>query len=119
MTRVFVYGTLKRHGSNHRFLAGQEFVGNAQTVGGYVLYSLGDFPGMVRSASATDFVAGEVWNVNDACLAQLDALEGLEEGLYKREPVKLAPPFHDCSVETYLYLQSVDGRPMIGSTWPV
>lgn len=119
MTHVFVYGTLKRHGSNHRFLAGQEFIGNAQTVGGYSLYSLGDYPGMVRSTDPTHFVTGEVWKVDDTCLAQLDALEGVEEGLYTREAVKLTPPFHEHRVETYLYLRSIEGRRLIGSTWPV
>ena len=118
MTRVFVYGTLKQHGSNHRFLAGQEYLGEAQTAGGYVLYSIGDYPGMVRSADVAHFVAGEVWNVNDACLAQLDALEGIDEGLYARETVELAPPFNEHLVETYFYLRSLDGRPMIGSSWP-
>jgi gamma-glutamylaminecyclotransferase len=118
MTRVFVYGTLKRHGGNHRFLAGQEFLGEAQTVGGHVLYSLGDYPGMVRSTDSTQSVIGEVWNVTDACLAELDALEGIDEGLYARKPIKLSPPFHDQSTETYFYLRSVDGRAAIGPRWP-
>lgn len=117
MTRVFVYGTLKRGGSNHRFLAGQHPVGAASTTGGYTLYGIGDYPGMVRSADPGQHVTGEVWEVDDACLARLDELEGLTEGLYTREPITLAPPFADQPVQTYLYLRSIEGRPLIGSTW--
>ena len=119
MTLVFVYGTLKRHGSNHRFLAGQEFIDDAQTTHGYILYALGDYPGMVRSKNAGDFVTGEIWNVDDNCLAQLDALEGIDEGLYARESVELAPPFHAQKVQTYIYLRSVEGRQTVGPTWGV
>lgn len=119
MTLVFVYGTLKRHGSNHRFLASQQFIATAQTAGGYTLYALGDYPGMVRSKNTRDRVTGEIWSVDDACLAQLDSLEGIDEGLYVREAVKLAPPFHEKSVLTYLYLRSVEGRPVAGDTWKV
>ncbi len=119
MTLVFVYGTLKRHGSNHRFLAGQEFVGEARTVGGYILHALGDYPGMVRSTDTAHSVTGEIWKVSASCLAALDALEGLDEGLYARESIKLAPPFHQEIVQTYLYLRSAEGRPVLGDTWKV
>jgi len=117
MTRVFVYGTLKRGGLNHHFLAGQKFLGEARTAPGYRLYSLGDYPGMVRSADPTHEVAGEVWAVDAAGLAALDELEGVKEGLYERVPVPLAPPFAGQPVESYLYLRSLEGRPPIGPVW--
>ena len=117
MTRVFVYGTLKRGGRNHHFMAGQQFLGAARTAPGYTLYSLGDYPGMVRSTDAGHDVTGELWAVDKACLQQLDRLEGVEEGLYERVLVKLAPPFAERPVETYLYLRSLAGRAGIGSVW--
>lgn len=119
MKLIFVYGTLKRHGSNHRFLAGQQFVGDARTVPGYVLYSLGDYPGMVRSSDSTHYVTGEVWRVNPSGVAKLDKLEGTNEGLYERVSVRLGPPFVDHSVETYLYLRDLSGRSLLGETWPI
>jgi gamma-glutamylcyclotransferase (GGCT)/AIG2-like uncharacterized protein YtfP len=119
MKLIFVYGTLKRHGSNHRFLAGQQFVGEARTAAGYALYSLGDYPGMVRSSDPAHFVTGEVWQVNPAGVAELDKLEGTDEGLYERVSISLEPPFEASSVETYLYLRTVEGRPVIGSTWQI
>jgi gamma-glutamylcyclotransferase (GGCT)/AIG2-like uncharacterized protein YtfP len=107
-TLVFVYGTLKRGCSNHRVLADQIFVAEARTVPGYHLYHLGDYPGMIATSDDTLGVAGEVWSVDPAALARLDAFEGVHESLYRREPIKLLAPFTDRHVETYLYAQSIE-----------
>jgi gamma-glutamylcyclotransferase (GGCT)/AIG2-like uncharacterized protein YtfP len=116
---VFVYGTLKRGGSNHLFLRGQNYLGDARTAPGFTLYSLGDYPGMVRAPGDTHGVTGELWAVDDGCLAELDRLEGLDEGLYERIDVLLAPNLIAGSAQTYLYLRQIDGLDAIGSTWPV
>lgn len=115
MTHVFVYGTLKRGGRNHAFLSGQHFISVARTAPGYTLYSLGDYPGMVRSPDDQNGVIGELWTVDSACLKSLDELEGVAEGLYERVPIKLTPPFADQAVETYLYLLGTDGRTPLGN----
>jgi gamma-glutamylcyclotransferase (GGCT)/AIG2-like uncharacterized protein YtfP len=119
MNTVFVYGTLKRGGSNHVFLAGQTFLGPARTAPGYTLYTLGDYPGMVSSPADTAGVTGELWLVDDAGLAELDRLEGLDEGLYERAEVLLAPNPVATSAQTYLYLRSLHGHSPAGDTWPV
>ena len=119
MTTLFIYGTLKRGGSNHVFLARQRFLGLARTESGFTLYSLGDYPGMVRAPGDTAGVTGELWVVDDACLAELDRLEGLDEGLYERIDVLLAPNPLAGSAQTYLYLRQFDGLAPIGSEWPV
>ena len=77
MTRVFVYGTLKRGGSNHHCLAGQQFLGAGRTPPGFTLYALADYPGMVREPKDDAGVTGEVWAVDPACLETLDRLEGV------------------------------------------
>ncbi len=118
MSLVFVYGTLKRGGSNHGFLMGERFLGEALTVPGYTLYTLDGYPGMVPDATA-EGVLGELWLVTPACLAALDDLEGLAEALYRREPIQLQGPFATLAVETYLYARSIAGRPHLGPTWPV
>ncbi len=117
--KLFIYGTLKRGGSNHAYLAGQKFLGPARTAPGYTLYSLGDYPGMVAHATDRDGVQGEVWSVDAHCLAQLDELEGLVEGLYRREPVPLQPPFAQAEAQTYLYARSLTGQTRLGTNWPV
>lgn len=119
MNTIFVYGTLKRGGSNHVFLRGQNYVGDARTAPGYILYSLGDYPGMVRAPGDTEGVSGEVWHVDDGCLAELDRLEGLDEGLYERIDVLLAPNPYAGSAQTYLYRRAIDGLQPIGSWWPL
>lgn len=119
MTRVFVYGTLKHGGGNHALLAGQQLLGVASTGPGFTLYSLGDYPGMVRAPDDQAGVTGEVWAVDDACLRQLDELEGVDEGLYARVAIKLAPPFDRSPVETYLYLRGLAGRPALGAEFRI
>jgi gamma-glutamylaminecyclotransferase len=116
---VFVYGTLKRGGANHAHLAGQTFVATARTTAGLTLYSLGEYPGLVAVPSDTDGVTGELWAVDAACLARLDILEGVAEGLYAREPAPLSPPHERLtpSAQLYRYLGPVDGCPHLGSRW--
>jgi gamma-glutamylcyclotransferase (GGCT)/AIG2-like uncharacterized protein YtfP len=116
---VFVYGTLKRGGSNHLFLRGQKFLGEVRTAPGFTLYSLGEYPGMVRAPGDTQGVTGELWDVDDECLAELDRLEGLDEGLYERIDVLLEANLLAGSAQTYLYLRQIDGLDALGSTWPV
>lgn len=119
MTRLFVYGTLKRGGENHLHLAGQRFLGEAATGPGFTLYGLKGFPGMVRATDAAEGVTGEVWEVDADCLRTIDILEGTVEKLYERVPIILLAPFADLPAQTYLYLRSLEGRPSVGPTWAV
>ena len=116
-TLVFVYGTLKRHGSNHHFLAGQTFRGEARTAPGYRLYEVGGYPGMIPQSIDREGVQGELWSVEAKCLARLDELEGLSVGLYRRERIPLQPPFSDEAAEAYLYARTIVGLRDIGSVW--
>jgi gamma-glutamylaminecyclotransferase len=118
MTSIFVYGTLKRGGSNHRFLGGQRFVGTARTEPAFRLYQLDGYPGMVGAPGGLS-IEGEIWEVDDAALARLDELEGTAVGLYRRVPVTLLPPHHLLEVETYLCLQSMAGRRELGTQFDV
>jgi len=126
-TTLFVYGTLKRGGSNHHQLAVQTFLGPARTAPGFTLFSLGAYPGLVAAPTDAHGVTGELWSVDDACLARLDVLEGLAEGLYRRAPIALSqavartqaatsPAF--AAAETYFYLRDLSGHPHLGTTWP-
>jgi gamma-glutamylaminecyclotransferase len=119
MTRIFVYGTLKRGGTNHVVLTGQRFVRKAWTSPGFALYRITDYPGMVPDSDDKEGISGEVWEVDDACLARLDRLEGLKEGLYRREPVALVGKAGDEMVDTYIYNRPIEGRPRLGPVWPV
>jgi len=118
-TTLFLYGTLKRGGSNHRAMKGQTFIGNARTVPGFAMFLVSDYPGLVPWAEDREGISGELWEVDAAGLDRLDRLEGVDEGLYRREPVSLQHPFADRIVDTYIYAQPVEGLAQVGSDWPV
>jgi gamma-glutamylcyclotransferase (GGCT)/AIG2-like uncharacterized protein YtfP len=115
MAFVFVYGTLKRGGENHRVIAGQRFVGEARTEPGFRLYQLDGYPGMVEAGAGGRSIEGELWEVDDPALARLDELEGTASGLYARVPLRLQPPHGGVAAETYLYRRSIAGRTDLGN----
>src|SRR5262249_23573477 len=117
---VFVYGSLKRGGENHRHLRYQSFVCEARTAPRYRLYMLDGYPGMVEDAERGVAVRGEIWEVDADCLRRLDLLEGLHVGLYKRIPVHLESHAHaPHGVVTYLYNRPVAGCADLGDHFPV
>ena len=80
---VFVYGTLRSGQANHgRVLAGRPLA--PAVLPGHEL-RLGAWP-WVQPADASS-VVGEVVEVDGAKLAELDLLEGVASGLYRRERV--------------------------------
>jgi gamma-glutamylcyclotransferase (GGCT)/AIG2-like uncharacterized protein YtfP len=113
---LFVYGTLKRGEPRHRYLAGQTLIATVATVPAYRLLSVVDYPALVRRDDGRS-IEGELWQVDEACLRVLDQVEGIEQGLYAREPIELLPPHDGADVATYVYRLSVDGLPDCGTRW--
>lgn len=74
---VFVYGTLRRGGSNHFRMAGAEFVA-AGTITGRI-YRIDWYPGLVLD-DAGEEIHGEVYSVTPDQLSTLDVFEGLSAG---------------------------------------
>jgi gamma-glutamylaminecyclotransferase len=75
MTKVFVYGTLKRGQDNHKnYLARSAFVGEADTASRYRMIST-NFPVILEDGDGKP-VRGEIYDVDDRTLAALDRLEG-------------------------------------------
>ncbi len=112
MTRIFVYGTLKRGCKNHHWLAGQRFIAEARTQPIYRLYDMGGYPGMIRADNGVA-VKGEIWEVDEGGMARLDVLEDIEGGEYERLLIELEGE----RVEGYLFLRDVSGRPDAGTNW--
>ena len=117
--KIFVYGTLKRGGSNHGLLAKQNFISAARTQPHYRLYSLGNFPAMVEALQDGRSIEGEIWGVDAACLLELDQLEEVDQGVYKRVPIPLLPPHDNLVLEGYVHLKSITGLRDCGEFWPV
>ena len=100
--KVFVYGTLRKNRSNHWFLREAKHVCDAYTDNNYTLYVAG-LPCMVKEAG-NGGVFGEVYEVDEHTLEQLDRLEGHPD-FYKREDIWVyeAATGHDIKVQTYIY----------------
>ncbi|WAC17956.1 gamma-glutamylcyclotransferase [Luteolibacter sp. SL250] len=73
---VFVYGTLRRGGTNHFRMSGADLVAEG-TVKGRI-YRISWYPGLVLGDEGE--VKGEVYSVDAAQLLELDAFEGLSAG---------------------------------------
>lgn len=81
--RVFVYGTLRRGGSNHFRMDKAEFVALGKVRGR--LYRIDWYPGLVLDEAAGD-VVGEVYETTPGLLEKLDVYEGAE---YRRVRVEV------------------------------
>ncbi len=113
---LFVYGTLKRGDCRHGILAGQIFQGEARTAPRYRLYNVGSYPALVESTDGLA-IEGELWRIDDACLARLDEVEGVAEGLYERRAIQLAAPAGDISAQSYFFLKSTADLADCGPCW--
>jgi gamma-glutamylcyclotransferase (GGCT)/AIG2-like uncharacterized protein YtfP len=117
MPLVFAYGTLKRGDVRSGTLAGQSFLGEAVTEPHYRLVDCGDYPGLLDAPGGGVAIRGELYDVTAECLAALDIVEDVADGLYARRPIRLQPPHHGRLVLAYFYLRSTDGMPEVGPEW--
>jgi gamma-glutamylcyclotransferase (GGCT)/AIG2-like uncharacterized protein YtfP len=84
--RLFAYGTLKRGQSNHALLGGATKIADGYTVKKMVMMNTGKFPVVFTeklSRSAMLSVAGEIYEIEDCLIRELDRLEDLG-GMYDR-----------------------------------
>lgn len=92
VTRVFVYGTLKRGFPNHPLLERATLLGTARTRESWPLVIAGSWyvPCLLEHPGQGHRVRGEVYAVDAETLAALDELEGVgdPEG-YDRKPIEV------------------------------
>lgn len=84
---VFVYGSLKKGFHNHHLLEKSRFLCE-NSLAGYLMISLGAFPGIIPNPGQFTPVYGEVYEVDEKTLKALDRLEG-HPHMYERTLVKL------------------------------
>jgi gamma-glutamylaminecyclotransferase len=83
--RIFVYGTLKRGFYNSYLLNTSLYIGKAKTVEPiFTMRRIANFPAVFANGSS--FIHGEVYEVNDGVLDNLDHLEN-HPNWYKRQNV--------------------------------
>ena len=68
--RIFVYGSLRHKQGNSHWMTNAQLLGDF-SIDNYQLYSLGHYPGAVPGNGT---VHGEVYRIDNATLAELDAL---------------------------------------------
>ncbi|MCG8043516.1 MAG: gamma-glutamylcyclotransferase family protein [Candidatus Thiodiazotropha taylori] len=106
ISRVFVYGTLRKNQVNHDLLSSATYLGDHQTQPVYKMFHLGSYPGVVKSGSTS--ISGEVYLVDALTMSQLDRLEGYPNA-YTRELIPT--PWGQAWI--YLYRGSLQGRQII------
>lgn len=96
MTKVFVYGTLKQGYGNHRLLnqEGSEFLGTFISKDSSFTMSCCGFPFVNRIEEGGNKFSGELYEVTEEVLSQLDSLEGYnpkrpDDSWYRREEIEL------------------------------
>jgi gamma-glutamylaminecyclotransferase len=114
-TILFVYGTLKRGMKNHRLLAGQAFLTSARTKPCYRLLDLGNYPGLIADNEHGLAIHGELWEIDEPTLAQLDVFEGVPSQ-FQRRPVDIVSAAGEA--QAYFYVGSSNGLDC-GNCWPL
>jgi gamma-glutamylcyclotransferase (GGCT)/AIG2-like uncharacterized protein YtfP len=115
---VFVYGTLRRGGSNAFRMDGAEFVGRGSVAG--CLHAISWYPGLVLG-NGCGRVVGEVYRVGAEHLRALDEFEGIsaseiEGAEYRRVKAEvLLNDIEYCSAWVYEWTASVESRQRIPS----
>ncbi|MCL2354487.1 MAG: gamma-glutamylcyclotransferase, partial [Oscillospiraceae bacterium] len=115
---VFVYGSLKKGYWNDHHLEGANFYGQGM-LQGYSLYHVSTFPGMVKSEDEAETVYGEVYEVDEEILRNLDILES-EGVMYKRceVPINLRGG-KTVNAGTYTWLDDItpDMKKVVNNNW--
>ena len=107
--RLFVYGTLRRDEPAHALLAGAASLGVAATEPAFTLFDMGEYPAIVEGGSTA--VLGELYDVDDALLVELDRYEDVPD-LYLRVERSVAGK---AALIYVLRPEHANGRPAIAS----
>ena len=81
--KVFVYGTLRKGLAWHSLIKNSEFIGEAKTKDKYCLYAE-NIPFLFKDEEVSK-IKGEVYEVDELTLKNLDKLEGHPNWYYREE----------------------------------
>ena len=117
--KLFVYGSLKRGFSNHHFLAGQEFIGDARTVLRFRMFDCGGFPGVVEAGPEGSYpIQGELWNIDATCRRRIDWLEEVDAGVYTLVGCEVDAGKGPEPAHLYVYQRALGDGQEAGTAWP-
>ena len=113
--RLFIYGTLLPGLCRHSVMQGAQHISAGKTMG--CLYDLGPYPALFLQPTANDvepvtWVRGELYEVSDALLTQLDSVEAYvptqpENSEYVRETVWVESA-NGTQVQAWTYVYNQD-----------
>jgi gamma-glutamylaminecyclotransferase len=106
---IFVYGTLKQGFRNFHINRGRRVDGDFVTDVPYPLYLVGEFglPWLVRKPGEGLPVEGQVFEVDDDVLQDMDALERIDQaGYYQRLPLRVKRIGGDAAIDVECYFGS-------------
>lgn len=108
MDYIFVYGTLKRNQINHHFLNDAKYI-NDGVLNGYKMWNLGSYPAIKEGVG---FVLGEVYEVDEDTLFEIDKLE--DEGVLYKKVLESIIMNDGKTIEcfVYVYLLDIDKYPL-------
>lgn len=101
MTKVFVYGTLRKGFSNHDIIkeGNNKFLNKDETIDKYLMLDTGGFPAVIKNIPYHNIV-GELYEVDNETFESIDKLES-NGNLFQREKVILKS---DNEAWMYFYL---------------
>jgi len=94
MFKVFVYGTLKEGFANFGINAGRRIPGEFRTAERYPLHIVTEhhIPWLVNRPGEGEHVLGQLFEVDDRTLRDMDRLEQIDEaGWYTRQEIRVHP----------------------------
>jgi gamma-glutamylaminecyclotransferase len=108
---IFVYGTLKEGFCNFHVNQGRRVDGDYVTVQAHALYILGPrhLPWLVPQPGQGGPVVGQLFEVDDITLAEMDRLERITEPLwYRREALAVQPREGGVGQTVWVYMGSLE-----------
>ena len=109
--KLFVFGTLKRGFPLHeKGLSGAQYLGRAQTIACYPMLIAGPryAPMLFNEPGAGHHVKGELYEINESHLAQLNALESLGQPGSLQDTIEVLSDRNGEVIRAMVYFKSRD-----------
>jgi gamma-glutamylaminecyclotransferase len=106
--RLFVFGTLKRGFPLHHGISGARFLGEYRTVERFPMVIAGPWfaPMMLNEPGIGHQILGELYEVDEAGLARIDAMESIGRPGNLRILIDVAPVHEAMSSRAFVYMKS-------------
>ena len=125
---LFVYGSLKKGFPANPLLRLQRYLGVAWTAPRYILFNLGQFPGLVEGSQS---IWGELYEIDSTTLMQINEFEGVHSLVYELRSIdldgfslvnlpmsrKVFNAIQAKQAQTYFYLRNLESSAEAGSFW--